>query len=165
MITSNDCPITRAAYTALVGDVLEAAKTDSKSTEYFKIIVAPKRWQALIDYVSAASSRGPEATLENTAKERCRVLLESFNDGDVESSTPDITQTIFVDHGASVPRNPEHADQVLKRTGDFLVIQAVQAHKDQIMAIRQMISCWSKALRLAQDENAVSLLTTRPNQS
>ncbi|KAI4198847.1 MAG: hypothetical protein LQ350_004996 [Teloschistes chrysophthalmus] len=154
MITSNDCPITRAAYTALVGDVLEAAKTDSKSTEYFKIIVAPKRWQALIDYVSAASSRGPEATLENTAKERCRVLLESFNDGDVESSTPDITQTIFVDHGASVPRNPEHADQVLKRTGDFLVIQAVQAHKDQIMAIRQMISCWSKALRLAQDENA-----------
>ncbi|KAL9581913.1 MAG: hypothetical protein Q9212_003607 [Teloschistes hypoglaucus] len=139
----------------LVGDALEAAKTDSKSTGYFKIMVTPKRWQALFEYVSTASSSGPDSTLEDAAKERCRVLLESSNDnsGDVESSTTVITETIFGDHGASVRGNPEHADQILKRTGDFLVVQTVQAHEDQIMAIRQMISCWSRALRLAQDEN------------
>lgn len=167
MISCNDCPITRAAYTALVGDVLEAAKTDSKSPGYSKMIVAPERWQALIEYVSTASSGGPAATLEDAAKQRCRVLLGSSNDnsGDVESSTSDITQTIFVVHGASVPRNPEHADQMLKRTGDLLAVQAVQAHEDQILAIWQMISCWSRALRLAQDENAVSLFTTCQGQN
>ncbi|KAL8686368.1 MAG: hypothetical protein Q9218_007155 [Villophora microphyllina] len=154
MIVFNSCPLTRALYTNLIGDVLETFKTDQIPIERhltFKTITASEHWQALTEYIHTNFPAGPASALEDTAKHRCGVLLRSCDDN-ITSVTS--CRSIFTDHGPrGMPQNPEHADQILRGTGNFLAARATQVDQG-LIPFRQMIGCWSRALRLAQEDSA-----------
>lgn len=174
MIALNCCPITRASYTALVTDILSAMTdrgtalgqspiggTDScnSSTVGFpsNSVFSTIPWKEFTVYLRQNSPRKPESALENAARSRCKLLVDSLgnNSRQERSPTVDIRQSIFTDHGIrGIPRGPEHSDQVLLQTGRFLADWAGTVDENSFV-FRESIECWARALRLAQDENAV----------
>ncbi|KAL8734098.1 MAG: hypothetical protein Q9181_003306 [Wetmoreana brouardii] len=170
MITSNVCPITRASYTALVADILEAIHDAGSSSvhpsnvdndtpdtvkrpETFSRIGALVHWQGLTEYVGQDCSDKPQFALEGAAKHRCKPLIKRFNiSNSTSTSTPDIHRPNSTDHACAVPHNPEQSDQILRETGKLLGIKATQA--DRIPKINEELACWIRALKLAQDELA-----------
>ncbi|KAL8672193.1 MAG: hypothetical protein Q9168_003325 [Polycauliona sp. 1 TL-2023] len=171
MILQNRCPITRSTYVALLVDILRRINTadqaqglysttekhKSRSLTPFKMPskCSSNNWQLFTHYIHQECPENPAFALENAAKRRCRPLVGSF-DETVESSSeePDVSQTIFIDMGASGgPLHPEHADLMLHKTGRYLCIRSQGIAKSP-PSFEDMIASWSRALQLAIDDHA-----------
>ncbi len=117
-----------------------------------------ENWRDFVHYLYQDCPTESAFALEAAAKDRCRVFVERLEDrmnlGIWES---DISQTIFANSGTCRhPLHPEHADHLLRNTGKILATWSVE-DSQSLSAFRRMMSSWSRALKLAQDEHAVSL--------
>ncbi|KAL8837449.1 MAG: hypothetical protein Q9170_002535 [Blastenia crenularia] len=173
MIKLNRCPITRAAYLALVADILEAAIGKGAPSERSHADITSdcdpqsplnisKNMRSIINWLDFNMSLQESCsinlafTLESDAKARCRALVDDLdkNNGREQSASVDASQTIFADCGThGIPLNPEHSDHALRQTGTFLANLAPTT--DQQLADRNTkFVYWAKALWLAQNEYA-----------
>lgn len=116
-------------------------------------------WRLLTQYIHQDCPGNPAFALEVAAKRRCTPFIARFDqNAESNSQEPEIGQTIFADLGTSGgPYHPEHADRMLRQTGKFL---ATFSHSNDNLpaAVSTMISSWSRALQLALDDHAVSLI-------
>ena len=177
MVLRNACPVTRSTYTAMTADIL-AATTKSKlllklpaspeehdwrfRTPIIPSKLSPENWRDFVQYLYQDCPTESVFALEAAAKDRCRVFVERLEDStDSNFWELDISQTIFANSGTCrYSQHPEHADHVLSSTGRFLATWSLEDSQSQ-STIHCMMTSWSRALKLAQDEHAVSL-TLKP---
>ncbi|KAL8949925.1 MAG: hypothetical protein Q9222_004014 [Ikaeria aurantiellina] len=178
MISRNPCPITRASYTAFMADVIgawEHAKyvcetlEDNNSEDdddYSKPLprhhaISPATWKAFTAYLRETPSEEPAFALERIAKDRCKSTVKRPPDHAAifYSLSVKIEDTIFANLGdRQVPLNPDIADQMLRATGSYLAL--LPPNPEQTPFSRnEMLACWIRALKLAQDE--LSEVSTR----
>lgn len=176
MVTLNCCPITRSSYTALVADILSAMTyqgtalerpftevTDSSnfpsvSGTSCKIFLTA-HWESFTMYLSRKIPTKPEFALEDAAKSRCKLLVDSpdMQTRQERLASVDASQSIFMNYGTQdIPKDPEHSNHRLRQTGKFLADWSMTTAQEQVPFTERM-ECWARALRLAQDKNAVSV--------
>lgn len=158
MVLSNCCPITRASYMSLVAQILEAGTSEDNIWKRMSINVNKVHssysplylWQDFKQYLLQPCPEDPAFALETAMKLRCRVLLDCQSK---ENCLPiDSSQSIFASHGSL--EDPETSESILRQTGTFLAHQTTAVDLSVDTNDRNL-QCWVKALRLAQDENAV----------
>ncbi|KAL8894426.1 MAG: hypothetical protein Q9192_004333, partial [Flavoplaca navasiana] len=115
-------------------------------------------WQLFTHYLEEDCPENPAFALEVVAKRRCRRLVGKFEETvDGNSVEPDISQTIFADMSASgVSHHPEHADQMLRKTGRFMS-SLIKEDTNLTATVDAVVAAWSKALQLALDDNAAAV--------
>lgn len=154
-ILDNRCPITRSTYITLLADMFEGISEDK-----FKFCnrYSSDGWQLFTQYIHEHCPEYPAFALEVAEKRRCRLLIRRFEESvDGISVEPDISQTIFANMSDSgVPHHPEHADQMLRKTGRFMS-SLIKEDINLTATVTEMIATWSRALQLALDDDAVSL--------
>ncbi|KAL8717206.1 MAG: hypothetical protein Q9225_005526 [Loekoesia sp. 1 TL-2023] len=173
MITLNCCPITRSSYTALVADILAAMTSQGTSCQRsgigntrgrdpsFFLNISNKVHSAVngpefVSYVRQPCPAGPAFALENEAKARCRSINDDLDEelGKHLPLKPGADPSIFMSYGFhGVPRDPEHSDYMLRRTGWFLADWSTTANQ-KLAISKERMECWARALKLAQNKNA-----------
>lgn len=143
---------------SLVAQILEAGAGEDKIWKRMSINVKeaqpsyspPNLWQEFMQYLFQPCPEDPAFALETAMKLRCRVLLDFQGK---EICLPiDSSQSIFASHGSL--EDPETSKHILRQTGTFLAHPTTVV--DQSMDTNDRdLQCWVKALKLAQDENAV----------
>lgn len=177
MITENCCPITRSSFTALVADILEAISKDQlpsdlpptaekngpnvRTSVELRSRLISDNWRDFAEYLQQPCSAQPANALEAAAKGRCRSLVKSVDDSiERRYGQIAISHTILVDlqsHG--LPQNPAEADRMLTDTGRSLAF--LSRGNEQLAGVNSSrVGSWSRALRLAQNEHAVSAMMT-----
>lgn len=151
-ILENRCPITRSAYINLLADLFVAISKDNSQC-------SSEGWQLFTQYLREDCPENPAFALEAAAKRRCRPLVGRFEESVYGNALePDISQTIFANMSTSGgPHHSEHADQLLRKTGRF--VSSLMPEDGNLTAtVDEMVAAWSRALQLALDDNAVSLV-------
>lgn len=175
MILRNCCSVTRSSYISLVAQMLEAETgggqlsrrssvdvgryRDPDSEEPHKEAQSPSPWQAFVLYLHQPCPAGPCSALEEAAKLRCKRLADHRDGKHMEESflPVDDKQSIFRNPGSYIiPEEPKHSDHVLCQTGSFVASQ-VEAAEQGTSSTTESIRSWTRALALAQDEEAVSV--------
>ena len=173
MVTLNYCPITRSSYTMLIADMLEALICKSKPFETSSIesghdrnpslsadipnqIRAIDHWPEFVGYLYESCPADKSYALESDAKARCRALVDRFDEGDREKHAlpVDASQSIYKEY--TIFEDPEHYDFTLRQTGALLANWPATADQEQV-DYRNKMTYWTRALKLAQDQNAVSI--------
>ncbi|KAL8920823.1 MAG: hypothetical protein Q9172_004329 [Xanthocarpia lactea] len=117
--------------------------------------LSPENWRDFVQYLYQDCPTESAFALEAAAKDRCRVFVERLERStNLDFWELDISQTIFANSGTyRHPQHPEHADHVLHNTGKFLATWSLE-DSQSLSTFRRMMTSWSRALKLAQDEHA-----------